>query len=177
MYPGVNIYCFENSRICECSQHYCLCKIEKTCLFFYFPGFMIIKITFSFMFRVRNMSTVVLFSQYSSLTAFLQTPMWNGIEFEVGSFSCKNCQQDSPVSYLAFLKESSIYIGSIYSLSVLKFPMLKPLGCFKHIWNLAETWQRMTFLEEGRALVFWRGLWEFGSMKTLALVKKDTRWV
>lgn len=132
MYPAVNIYCFENSRICECSQHYCLCKIEKTCLFFYFPGFMIIKITFSFMFRVRNMSMVVLFSQYSSLTAFLQTPMWNGIEFEVGSFSCKNCQQDSPVSYLAFLKESSIYIGSIYSLSVLKFPMLKPLGCFKH---------------------------------------------
>ncbi len=74
------------------------------------------EITCSFMFSARNMSMVILFSQSSSLIAFLQTQM-----IEVGSFSFRNCQQDSLFSYLAFLREHSLYIYRLYL-----FPL-----CFK----------------------------------------------
>lgn len=142
-------------------------KLRKQIVIIYFPGSMIGEITFSVIFRARNMS--ILFTAIIPDCIFTDTDVY---WIEVGSFSCRNCRQDNPFSYLAFLY---IYIGSTYSLSVLKFAMLKPLGCFNRIVNLGETWQRMSFLEEDRALVFWRGLWEFGSMKTLALVKKDAR--
>ncbi len=114
--------------------------------------------------------------------------MWTRIE--VGSFSCRNYQQDSLFSYLAFLREHSLSLSLSLSLYIYIYIYIYRLYlfslCFKVIcWSLwavlSMSWivaendlsrrrQRSGFLEEAV------GVWKY-CMKTLALVKRRKMFV